>query len=276
MIGARLIQKYRSAAYAIMYLVALVVAAAAYAQEPPSLEELAKLRANPLSGLHNFTLQDQGNFDFAGTGQAQNVITLQAVYAVSLSENWSLVAQPIVPIVTQPGSDPGEGQTSGLGATVVTAVITPKETGTLIWGVGPVLGIPTTTDHELGTERWAAGPSIALFVEPGNWILGVLLQNAWSFAGGGDSSVNAFGGEYFLTYNLPQGWFLESNATATADWEAPENARWTVPLGGGGGKVFTLGKQSLSASAQAFYNIVTPSSGSDWSLSVALQILLPE
>ncbi len=82
-------------------------------------------------------------------------------------------------------------------------------------------------------------------------------------------------GEYFLTYNLPQGWFLESSATATANWEAPENDRWTLPLGGGG-KVFTVGKQSLSVSAQAFYNDVTPSSASDWSLSVALQILLPE
>lgn len=64
--------------------------------------------------------------------------------------------------------------------------------------------------------------------------------------------------KYFLTYNLPKGWFLFSNSTISADWLAD---RSTVPVGGGLGKVFNIGKQSVSLSAQGFYNVVTPRTG---------------
>ena len=59
-----------------------------------------------------------------------------------------------------------------------------------------------------------------------------------------------------LAPNLPRGWFLESSATVTADWEADQSDRWTVPLGGGFGKVFTLGSHSLSVSTQAYWKWV--------------------
>ncbi len=68
-----------SARRVLACLMGTLVTAAVSAQEPPSLHDLAKLRANPLSGMHNVTLQDQVNFEFAGTGQAQHVVTLQAV-----------------------------------------------------------------------------------------------------------------------------------------------------------------------------------------------------
>ncbi len=253
----------------------MLIAAPAPAQVPSSVEDLAKLRANPLRGVRSVTLQDQVNFSFGSTGQSQNALSLQAVWPFPLGTNWTLVTQPIATAVAQPGSDPGQGRIYGLGDTVVTAAVTPNQTGTLIWGIGAVVEIPTATRHDLGTDSWAAGPAVAVFVEPDPWVLGVLLENAWSFAGASNDTVNAFEGEYFVTYNLPRGWFLESNATATADWEADPHDRWTLPLGGGGGKVFEIGKRSLSVSAQGFYNVVSPSSGTEWSLSLALQILFP-
>jgi hypothetical protein len=53
-------------------------------------------------------------------------------------------------------------------------------------------------------------------------------------------------------------WFFISNWTASADWEAPSNDRWTVPIGGGFGKQFKIGQQQFQAYAQAGYNIVRP------------------
>ena len=70
-----------------------------------------------------------------------------------------------------------------------------------------------------------------------------------------------FSAQYWLNYNLPRGWFLESNATPTADWEAALADRWTMPLAGGFGKVFTLAGHSLSASAQGSYNVKEPRTG---------------
>ena len=90
-----------------------------------------------------------------------------------------------------------------------------------------------------------------------------------------DGEVNAFEAQYFFTWNLPHGWFLQSNGTVTANWKAEPTNRWTVPVGGGFGKVFTLGGQSWSFGAQVFYNAVHPSAGPEWSAGVSLQVLFP-
>ena len=192
----------RSVALTIIFTLSLVctaIADAADAQQTTALEDLAKLRANPFSGLYNITLQDQVNFDFPAAGQSQNVLTLQVVRSFSLGKDWSLVTYPILSMISQPGLDLGEARVYGLGDTVVTAAVTPQETGGLIWGIGLVLEIPTATNHELGSDQWAAGPALALFVEPDPWTVGALFENAWSFAGSGSGKINTFSPQYFLT-----------------------------------------------------------------------------
>jgi hypothetical protein len=49
-----------------------------------------------------------------------------------------------------------------------------------------------------------------------------------------------------------------------------------VPIGGGAGKIFRIGKQPLNAQIQAFYNVVKPDNGPDWTLRVQLQFLFPQ
>lgn len=259
----------------VLLLGCMVMGGVALAQQPPRIEDIQTLRANPLSGLHTVTLQYQANVGVPSQGEVQSVWTLQAVWSFPLGENWSLITYPSFPVVSQPDPSSGDGHVAGLGDTVVTAVVTPTETGRFIWGVGAVLEVPTATSRELGTSRWAAGPALALFVQPNPWTAGVLVENAWSFAGGGGEAVDEFEAQYFLTWNLAHGWFLESNTTITANWEADPANRWTVPVGGGFGKVFTVGKESLSASAQAFYNAVRPGAGPNWSAGGSLQLLFP-
>jgi hypothetical protein len=254
-------------------VISVMTMGVAHAQQPLSIEHLAKLRANPLRGLRNVTLTEQANLGFPSGGEYQNVLTLQALWPFSLGPDWSLVMYPTLPVVSQAGAERGEPRADGLGDAVLMTAVTPKETGVLIWGIGPALQLPTATNSDLGPDLWAAGPTVALFVEPGQWVLGLVLDNLWSFAGSADAPLNTFGGQYFLTYNLPHGWFLESNATVTADWQADRDDRWTVPAGAGFGRVFTLDQWPLSLSAQAFYNVVRPTSGPDWSFSLALQLI---
>ncbi len=65
-------------------------------------------------------------------------------------------------------------------------------------------------------------------------------------------------------------------------WEAEAGRKWIVPFGGGGGKVFKIGKQPINAQAQAFYNAVTPKDnegdrvGPEWSLRLQVQLLFPK
>jgi hypothetical protein len=46
----------------------------------------------------------------------------------------------------------------------------------------------------------------------------------------------------FLNDNLPGGWFLTSSPSIPANWEADSDNRWTVPIGGGVGKVHRIGQ----------------------------------
>ena len=263
------------AAIVAHWLVWLLAAGAVQAQESTTLDELAKLKQNPLSGLRQVTLQNQLYPNFHSTGQTENVLSVQVIWPVSLGNEWSIVTYTILPVISQPGLEPGDSQVWGLGDTTMTLIATPKKIGTLIWGAGAVIGLPTRTNSVLGSDRMGAGPALALFVQPGPWTLGVLLENIWSFGGSGNNEVNQFSAQYWVTYNLPQGWFLQSNATITANWEADAKDRWTVPVSAGFGKVFNVGKQSVSASVLGYYNTVGPRSGSDWSVSCGISLLFP-
>jgi len=66
----------------------------------------------------------------------------------------------------------------------------------------------------------------------------------WSFAGEEDrANVNAMTLQPFVNYNLPKGWYLTSSPLITANWEANDNNRWTLPIGGGIGRI---GRQSYA------------------------------
>ena len=106
--------------------------------------------------------------------------------------------------------------------------------------------------------------------------MGAVANQQWSFAGWGDESVSAFLVQPFVNYNLPHGWYLVSSPIITANWEADSGEQWTVPLGGGIGKIFKIGKQSFNAQLQAFDNVKTPKNGPDWQLRFQIQLLFPE
>ena len=121
-----------------------------------------------------------------------------------------------------------------------------------------------------------ARPSFVALTMRGRWVIGALVNNVWSV--GGDSAradVNQFVLQYFINYNLPNGWYLTSAPILTANWEVDDD-RWLVPFGGGFGKIFRIGRQPLNGSAQVFYNVETPEDGPDWALRLQLQLLFPK
>jgi hypothetical protein len=71
------------------------------------------------------------------------------------------------------------------------------------------------------------------------------------FCGLGRQNVNALLVQPFINYNFPDGWYFTSAPIITANWFVASDDRWTVPLGGGFGKVFKLGKQPINASLQS-------------------------
>lgn len=238
--------------------------------------DLAKQTQNPIADLISLPLQNNTNFKFGPEEKTQNILNIQPVIPVHLNEKWNMITRTIVPLVWQPALVPGEDRTFGLGDTTFTAFFSPKDSGKMLWGVGPVLLIPTATDDALGSKKWGLGPSVVFLTMPGKWVIGSLFSNVWSFAGSGDQDINLFTWQYFINYNLPKGWYLVSAPIITANWEAESGDRWTVPFGGGFGKIFRIGKQPMNAQLQAFYNVEKPAYGADWQLRIQLQFLFPK
>jgi hypothetical protein len=71
-------------------------------------------------------------------------------------------------------------------------------------------------------------------------------------------------------------WYLTSAPIITANWEADSGNRWTVPFGGGVGKIFKIGEQPINAQVTAYYNVEKPDYGADWQLRLQLQFLFPK
>lgn len=239
--------------------------------------DLAKQAQNPIANLISLPLQNNTNFGIGPDDETQNILNIQPVWPFEITNNLNLITRTIVPVISQPNFlTGGEGRINGLGDTTFTAFFSPKESKTTTWGIGPVVLLPTATDDALGSDKWGAGASAVVLTMPGHWVVGSLLSNVWSFAGSGDQDVNLFTWQYFINYNLPDGWYLTTAPIITANWEADSDNTWTIPFGGGFGKIFRIGKQPINGQVSGYYNAEKPETGADWQLRLQLQFLFPK
>jgi hypothetical protein len=79
-----------------------------------------------------------------------------------------------------------------------------------------------------------------------------------------------------VNYNLPGGWYLTMSPNITADWHADSAERWTVPIGGGVGRLFRVGKQPVNIQLAGYYNVVHPTLGPEWTVRLQIQFLFPK
>ena len=126
----------------------------------------------------------------------------------------------------------GRGSETGIGDLLYQGYLSPARPGKIIWGAGPSVLMPTGAD-EFSTDRWSAGPTAVLLAMPGDFVLGLLGTQLWSVDDSDDPDVNLSTLQYFINYNLPEGWYLTSTPLISANWEADSDNRWTVPVGGG-------------------------------------------
>ena len=159
-----------------------------------------------------------------------------------------------------------------------TLFLSPAKPGSLIWGVGPTMTIPTGTDSTISSYQFSMGPSAVALMMPGHWVFGALANNQWSLRDNDSHPYfNQLLVQYFVNYNLEDGWYLSSAPIITANWSA-ENAGdvWTVPFGGGIGKIVRLGPLPINIQVQSFYNSAKPDEGADWQLRAQIQLLFPK
>ena len=239
-----------------------------------SQDDLSRQAANPVADLMSFPFQNNLNMNYGPYNRNMNILNIQPVIPFA---GGRIITRTIFPIISIPDFTSESGKySSGLSDIVATAFYAP-ESEKIIWGVGPVLEIPSGGEKR-GTQKWSAGPSFVTLVQPGKWTFGVLINNTWSFAGKSErENVNHMLLNLFLVRQLGNGWYVNSVPIITANWKADKDNKWIVPVGLGGGKlVFLGGKLPVNVQTQIYYNVVRPDFGPEWQWRAQIQVLLPK
>lgn len=265
------IRRLRVLAAALLLL--LVLAAPVRAQDD---SELAKKTQNPVAELISVPLENNFQFGVGPQDDVQYILNIQPVVPFRLTDHWNLISRTILPVIKQPELVPGSGQTFGLGDIQQSFFLSPAKPGALIWGAGVTLQLPTATDDVLGQGKWGAGPTFGALTIRGPWVIGAIINNVWSFAGDEDrKAVNRMFLQPFVNYNFRGGSYVNLVPKITADWEAHGSERWTVPIGGGVGKILRIGALPLDVQVGAYYNVVRPDNGPKWELRAQAQFIFP-
>ncbi len=260
---------------------AILAGASAHAELSP--EDLAKIAQNPVGNLISVPFQENAYFNVGPLNGTQNVLNIQPVIPISLNDDWNIITRTILPIISLPAFYPGQGSTSGIGDVQVSAFLSPAKPGAWIWGIGAVTQLPTHSNNLLGNDNAGLGPTfVMLHLTHGDpWVYGVLINNVWSVG----SSPNPFGDaskynnglvQPFLNYNFEGGAYLTTSPIITANWEARGSQVWTVPMGGGVGKLFKIGKLPVNTQISGYYNVVRPDFSNNWQIRAQVQFMFPK
>jgi hypothetical protein len=243
-----------------------------------AMAALARAVQNPVADLISVPFQNNTNFNYGPNGHIQNVLNIQPVLPVTLTEDWNLVTRTILTVISQPEFTPGEGTTFGLGATQASLFLSPARPGHVIWGAGAVVQAPTTTNQALGSNVWGGGPTFVALTMQGPWVLGGLVNNIWSFGGNDRTRYNTMTFQPFINYNFPHspGTYLSFSPIVTANWEAKSGDVWTVPLGLAIGQVLPVWGQPINAQLGAYYTVIRPDIGPEWQIRFQVALLFPK
>ena len=271
-------------AFLTMFLVSY--SAMIYAEESQLERALAvesPIKVNHFSKHISLPLENDTNIDYGQHENVQNILNFKPIIPFPLTTSYDLIIRAIAPIYERTPTNNAHNildgrYINGWGDVNPTFFISPVNYQYVVWGFGPTLFIPTSTNTKyIGTGKWSAGPELAMMIMPENWLFGFLTSNIWSFAGDANRpTVQQFSFQYFIAYNFPEGWFIDTKPIISANWEKPANQQWLVPFGAGIGHVFKMGKeQTLSMSTHAYYNVVRPSQiGPNWQFQLELEWLI--
>lgn len=239
-----------------------------------SAEELAMQLANPVAALISVPLQNNFDFNVGPFEGFRYNLNIQPVIPVSVSENWNMISRTIVPVISQIDVTGIGNNETGLGDIVQSIYFSPKvPKNGIVWGVGPVLLLPTATDNALGLNKWAAGPNALVLKIKGQWTYGGLVNHMWSYAGSGTTDVNASFFQPFVTYATKSGASFTIASENTQSWD---NKIFGGFVGAYYSKVMSFGKQmmQLGGGPKVFYgnNSFNPT----WGVRANVILLFPK
>jgi hypothetical protein len=254
----------------------------AVAQSPsgePSASELNRQLTNPVSSL--WSISNQFNNFELNNGHWNNNWNFQPVLPVSLTKDWNLITRPVMPFynIVPHETAPGNFErAAGLGDLALVELLSPAHSGNWILGAGPTFIFPTATSEFTGQGKWQMGPSVVVGYLTKEFFIGVFPQQWWSIGGQhGRLDTNQMNLQPIATVFFGEGRSLGYSGNILADWNAPSEDVWTVPVGLGLAKVMKLGRLPVKVQLAVQYMPVHPRiSGQEWNVQVQITPVMPK
>lgn len=245
----------------------------------PDSSELNRELTNPVSSL--WSISNQFNNFELNNGQWNNNWLFQPVLPVSLTKDWNLITRPVMPFynIVPHETSPNEfARDAGLGDLALVELLSPAHSGNWILGAGPTAIFPTATSVFTGQGKWQLGPSVVVGYLTKQFFLGVFPQQWWSI--GGEhfrQDTNQMNLQPIAAIFWGDGWNLFYSGNILADWTAPSEDVWTVPVGLGLGKVVKFGRVPVKFTLAVQYMPVHPRiSGQEWNVQLQITPVLPK
>jgi len=200
---------------------------------------------------------------------------LQPVIPVSIAKNWNLISRTIVPVISQNNVYASGESEFGLGDVAQSLFFSPKQPtkGGILYGIGPVLLLPTATNDLLGIKKWGIGPTAVILRMQGNWTYGALINQIWSYAGSGNSDVSITFFQPFISYSTSNGMSYSFNSENTQNWNDDMFRGFASVIIS---KVTQIDKQSIQfgLGPKMFYgnNLANP----EWGIRAIIVLLFPK
>jgi len=267
--------------WSALLIAVFAVVTQAYGQAQPKADngqtatDLAKTTQNPVGDV--VSVPFQFNFNQGGAYEDSTFFNLnfQPVIPIHLSHKLTLISRTIVPIDSVPTGD--GTSSSGVGDINEQTFFTPARVHRIIVGVGPAFSFPTATASPVKTGTWGGGVSAVALSMPGPWVIGSLFQQVWPMSDtGGEPKANNFLWQYFINYNFGEGWALATAPSMTANWDAAEGQKWTVPVGGGISRTLIFNRQPMTLGFQYYYNAIRPDNASATTVRFIFALIFPQ
>jgi hypothetical protein len=247
--------------------------------EEESASELNRKLTNPVSSI--WSISNQFNNFELNNGQWNNNWNFQPVMPVSLTKDLNLITRPVMPFynIVPHETSPGEfARDAGLGDLILLELLSPANTGNWVLGAGPTAIFPTATSHFTGQGKWQLGPSAVVGYLTKEFFIGVFPQQWWSIGGEhGRPDTDQMNLQPIATIFFGEGWSIGYSGNILANWNAPSEDVWTVPVGLGLGKVVKLGRLPVKIQLAVQYMPVHPRiSGQEWNVQVQITPVIPK